>query len=72
MSDFKIDKNVSLWRKTVTAKYPFANMQVGDSFFVPGKKSKNMAGSVANAARTRNAKYATRAVDGGVRVWRTE
>lgn len=55
-----------------TAKYPWADMRVGDSFFVPGVKTNAMAGSKAQAAKKHNAKYSMRSVDGGVRIWRIE
>lgn len=61
------------------ALYPFADMQIGDSFMVPIKasdpqKQKRLAMRVTNAAyanaRLHGKKYATRVMDGGVRVWR--
>ena len=55
-----------------TAKYPWADLCVGDSFFVPGVKTNAMVGSKAHAAKKHNAKYSMRSVDGGVRIWRIE
>lgn len=68
----KIDKNVpipSAQRKG--SKYPWAQMQVGDSFFVPGK-----AKGLYQAAKANNIKITVRTVKEkgkeGVRVWCTE
>lgn len=60
--------------------YPLAAMEVGDSFFVPANETKKPGALQASlggkarawALRNRNGhKFATRQVDGGVRVWRT-
>ena len=71
---FAIEKGVPVppHGKGKTAKYPWADMCVGDSFFVPGVKINTLASSKAQAAKKHNAKYAMRSVDGGVRVWRIE
>jgi hypothetical protein len=56
-------------------KYPLRIMQIGDSFFVKSSNEKLLA-SVINSARefgSRNKKkFATRLMDGGIRVWRVE
>lgn len=73
----KIDKNIPLpagggKHSGPKRKYPFHDMAVGDSFFVPGKRTTDLSPSV---TQFRN-KYApesmftTRAEPGGVRVWR--
>lgn len=55
-----------------SGKYPWDEMRVGDSFFVPGKSVSAM-GAVAGGRSARHGgKYACRTVDGGVRVWRVE
>lgn len=56
-------------------KYPFPLMQVGDSFFVPGRNSQGVKGTInywnragrkfTTRTRTENGVY-------GVRVWRVE
>jgi hypothetical protein len=56
-------------------KYPWAEMQEGDSFLVPGQPTANNQIRVNSAAHKRSLAYAgehyvTRAVSGGVRVWR--
>ncbi len=76
-STFKIEKNIPF---TACSKYPLADMEVGDSFFVPdfpneGKycNVKRMCAAIwtyrldpANNAK----KFTARTVCGGVRVWR--
>jgi hypothetical protein len=61
----------------VRGKYPFAELDVGHSFFVPGKTTSGISSSVANA-RTRmpGRKFVTNTVTEngvtGVRVWRVQ
>ncbi len=73
MSKFVIEKNVPIPLKgNVRRKYPFAQMEVGDSIFVAGDaaKTENISCS-ANAYGKRNgAKFSARCVEGGVRIWR--
>lgn len=46
--------------------FPFAEMEVGDSFFILGKKS-----IATKSAETKlGFKFKSKAVDGGCRVWR--
>ena len=51
--------------------YPFADLKVGESFFVPGKKVKTMSQAASRAAKRRKIEHITRTGEGGVRVWRT-
>ena len=77
-----IEKNVPIpprgGRKARPPKYPFADMVVGDSFFVEAdqeqapKKSASIGLSWRKHANIEGAKFTTRIVDGGVRCWRTE
>ena len=53
-------------------KYPWRSMNVGDSFFIPGASSRKT-GAHTNAAGKRTGfKFTSRAVDGGVRIWRVK
>lgn len=54
------------------SKYPFQDMQVGDSFFIAGGKSAGLAATARNwAVRNRvQHRFLVRTVEGGVRVWR--
>lgn len=57
------------------SKYPFAEMGVGDSFLVAGEVKPATLRSAVGAYTKRNgqtSKFAVRAVEGGLRVWRTE
>lgn len=55
------------------SKYPFSTMKVDESVFFEGK---NTAGKECvyayNYARKSGKKFAARAVEGGVRIWRVE
>lgn len=56
-----------------TRRYPFAEMDVGDSFLVPDRS----AGAIAQAIRRANTtlegkRFGYRTVNDGVRVWRIE
>lgn len=68
----QIDKNVP---RTTRRKYPFKDMEVGDSFFAPDKTTHSMGGAIAHAKNTLGGQYAMRTVTengvSGVRVWRT-
>ncbi len=69
---FNIDKDVPLPVPAGrTAKYPWAQMQVGDSFFIPGMTMKNFGGTAYTAGKKLGHKYVVRAQDDGLRVWRT-
>jgi hypothetical protein len=56
------------------AKYPFRAMEIGDSFFVAGKKTGMISGSIQGHRKRYGGRFVTRTVveDGvmGVRVWR--
>jgi len=79
-AEITIDKDIPIPTKMQLgrrSKYPFDIMDVGDSFFVPGRDGKSFGGTV-TAARKRytDMSFEMRTVkeDGvvGVRVWRTE
>jgi hypothetical protein len=78
--EIKIDKNVPLKPKGSKRSYPFAEMEVNDSFFVPrdGKKITNLtaqlSSNAASYARCRDLDWkftVRRDVEAdGVRIWR--
>lgn len=71
--NYPIDKNIPApagYTVQEIPKYPFMEMQVGDSFFVPSVKQSTMGGYVAWAGRILHRRFTAREVDGGVRVWR--
>ena len=55
-------------------KYPWDEMEVGDSFFIPGlgEVPRNIASSAPTHRKKRGEKYTTRKVEGGYRIWRTK
>jgi hypothetical protein len=60
----KIEKNVPMPSR---AKYPLGQMEIGDSFFVPGGTQTKITGAF-NPHHPK--KFSCRTQDGGVRVWR--
>lgn len=58
------------------ARYPFAHMKIGDSFFVPANGdekrniNKNLSALGNHFGKRNGMKFKTRVVDGGIRVWR--
>lgn len=59
---------------TRASKYPFAIMEVGDSFVVPSSVKPETVRSAlgAFAKKNKDKKFAVRVVDGKTRVWRIE
>jgi len=79
---FTIEKNIPLINPTYSrnkgdSKYPLSTMDIGDSFLIEGSKDeakvyRNRLLSVINRVQKKSeARFATRAVDGGIRIWRT-
>ena len=52
------------------SKYPFAQMDVGDSFFVHGKSIHTLNSQAHKYGTRLSRKFTARAIDGGTRVWR--
>ncbi len=71
---YEIRDDVPIPTRPFIAKYPFAEMEIGQSFFVPGATTKKLAGSLYYAHRALGYKFVTRTVVEndlpGVRVWR--
>lgn len=57
-------------QRGTAAKYPWKDMNVGDSFFVEGADTKQMSSAVYGVSKRTGFKFACRSVDGGTRVWR--
>lgn len=76
MTEIKIEKGVPLPPRK--SKYPFAEMEPGDSFFAKpneGQSLKQLHNSIMGCARLRlfpGKKFTSRQMDGGVRVWRID
>lgn len=77
MSEIKIDKGIPVAPMPNgagrMALYPFRQMEVGDSFFVP-KTGQSITGPIAHAQSRMDAKFSRRTVTEngvtGTRVWR--
>ena len=76
MSEIKIRSDVPLptprGRGVRESKYPFAEMNVGDSFVVTDKTARTVRSAVAAFQKKFTAKFAVRTTDEGIGVWRTE
>ena len=83
IDDFKIEKNIPvpeknrIGRKRKPHKYPYANMEVGDSFLVPFEEGKDhtklyvsMWGGANHFGKNFGGKFLVRKVEDGIRVWR--
>lgn len=66
-----IDKFIPLPENVIGRKrlYPTNQLDIGDSFFVPGKTPREI-GGVYQAAKRDNIKVMVARVDGGARIWR--
>lgn len=53
------------------AKYPFNEMEVGDSFFVPDT-NRSFTGAMLSSSKRSGRRFATRMIDGGIRVLRVK
>lgn len=76
VSAFQVQSGVPIPLKRIPrAAYPFAQLAVGDSFFVPGGSPQSLTYARSAAEVEFSASYATRKVTesgtSGVRVWRT-
>lgn len=68
-SQFKIERGIPLPARR--NKYPFAEMQIGDSFSAPLSEERRLSASAAARGFAIGAKFSVRRVDADtVRVWR--
>jgi hypothetical protein len=75
MTEIKIEKGVPIPERNQTTKYPWADMLVGDSFFIEGDRSKlrsSLSRIMANQRLRRGHRYSMRSSSDGIRVWRVE
>lgn len=77
MTLYEIEKDVPLSAKLyaensgdATRKYPFPDMEVGDSIFAPEDKARKVRYAAYAYGKVHGLKFLCRTVDGGVRVWR--
>jgi hypothetical protein len=71
---FEIEKDIPLVGRNKSRKFPLGQMEIGDSFVIPCEADEDIhrARQVASCAnqRYKDKKFASRTVDGGIRVWR--
>ena len=75
-SDVKIEKNIPIPEAcggAITRKYPFNEMEVGDSIFIEGRKGSYTPGNAAhNYGKNHGKKFTSRKENDGFRIWRIE
>ena len=73
---FVIEKDVPLPQKNVRWKYPFDQLELGDSFFVVNKDTTQMSALCKRASKRYGGRFVTSKAEKddqtGVRVWRLE
>ena len=71
---YKIDTDIPIPSMGRPNQYPFAEMKVGDSFFIEGRTSSYASTAARNWASKHEPswRFTSRQQDGGVRVWRIE
>lgn len=79
MDEIAIESGVPLpTKETKKSRYPFARMNVGDSFLIEGAKNSSsyeamrVRSAASHYARRDGKKFTVRVVEGGIRVWRVE
>ena len=72
--EIKIEKGIPIpaGQQGAPRKYPFDEMEIGDSFLVAEEKIRSVRALASLAKKKNGMKVATRKVDGGFRVWRIE
>ena len=70
---FEIEKNVKMpeLSRGHQGKYPWDEMEVGDSFFIPRDAISGNASQLARHRKARGEAHTVRKVEGGWRIWRT-
>lgn len=67
----KIDTGIPLPDpKTGGSKYPWKDMDIGHSFFVPEQVTATFKTQITNAQKRTGFRFTSRRVEGGIRVWR--
>lgn len=69
MEDFEIEKNV-VRPASRTNKYPFGDMDIGDSFRMPIEQKHHVQTASYHYGRYHNKKFSVREFDGDCRCWR--
>lgn len=69
---FPLEDNVPIPLTRRAQKYPFRDMQVGQSFFVPQGDRKTLAVLASRNGKALGRTFHVHQLDDGVRVWRTK
>ena len=70
---FEIEKHIPIPEHTGSGarpKYPFADMEVGDSFFAPNMTARSLINASQWHANKTGKKFTCSTVEGGARCWR--
>ncbi len=69
MTESKIQKGVPIPTSKIAKRYPFKDMEVGDSFLTDAPQQWASAAAIVHGKRV-GQKFTTRVENGGTRVWR--
>ena len=69
---FDVQANVPLPKRTKSSKYPWAQMDVFDSFLVPDGNIKSLRTTAYAAGKRMGMKFTASRDGDGVRIWRVE
>ena len=69
-TEFKIEKGMPLPLPGRHPKWPWRQLEVGDSFFMPGAHTGTACRMAGQQALRLEVKFSCRTVSGGVRIWR--
>ena len=70
---YKIEKGIEIPESgSGVPKYPWKEMEVGDSFFVKNVPYNTLHSSTSYAGSRYHMKFSARKVEGGYRIWRIE
>ena len=72
MSDYQVEKNIPYPLRPSYGKYPFDEMEAGDSFFIltGGVKPPAAYSAASCYGRRHDMKFSCRKVEDGYRIWR--
>lgn len=67
-----LEKGIDIPEKQKDAKYPYEQLELGDSFFIAEGELSRLCNANYREWRRSGKKFTARKIDGGVRVWRIE
>jgi hypothetical protein len=69
---FEIEKGVPVSPRVRTHKYPFASMEIGDSFYSEGKTTAALLQAARHVRRHKGFEFKARQEGDGARIWRVK